>query len=40
MKMGCGYPDRVKKDYEEGRVSEEEIRSCAKRVLQMILKVG
>lgn len=40
VKMGCGYPDRVKKDYEEGRVSEEEIRSCAKRVLEMILKVG
>ena len=40
VKMGCGYPERVKKDYEEGRVSEEEIRSCAKRVLQMILKVG
>ena len=40
VKMGCGYPDRVKSDYEAGRVSVEEIRSCAKRVLEMILKVG
>lgn len=39
-KMGCGYPDRVKAAYEEGKVSEEEISICAKRVLEMILKVG
>lgn len=40
VKMGYGYPDRVKADYEAGRVSEEEIRNCARRVLEMILKVG
>lgn len=40
VKMGCGYPERVKADYEAGRVSEGEIRVCAKRVLEMILKVG
>lgn len=40
VKMGCGYPERVKKAYDEGLVSAEEIRICAKRVLEMILKVG
>lgn len=40
VKMGCGYPERLKKDCEEGRVSKEEIAVCARRVLEMILKVG
>ncbi len=40
VKMGCGYPERVKAAWEEGKVTEEEIRVCAKRVLEMILKVG
>ncbi len=40
VKMGCGYPDRVKKAYEEGLLTEEEIRICAKRVLELILKIG
>ena len=39
VKMGCGYPKRLRKDCEEGRVSEEEIRTCAKRMLELILKV-
>lgn len=40
VKMGCGYPERVKRDYEAGLVSLEEIRTCAGRVLELILKVG
>lgn len=40
VKMGCGYPKRVRAAYDEGKVSAEEIRICAKRVLEMILKVG
>lgn len=40
VKMGCGYPERLKKDCEEGRVTKEEIAACAKRILELILKVG
>lgn len=40
VKMGCGFPERLKKDYEEGRVTKEELSACAKRVLELILKVG
>jgi beta-glucosidase len=40
VKMGCGYPKSVKEAYEEGKVTKEEIRTCAKRVLELILKVG
>lgn len=40
VKMGCGFPERLKKDYDEGRITREEIAVCAKRVLEMILKVG
>lgn len=39
VKMGCGYQERLKKDYEEGRVTKEEIYRSAKHVLQMILKL-
>ena len=40
VKMGCGFPEEVRKAYEEGKLSEKEIRSCARRVLELILKVG
>ena len=40
VKMGCGFPERLKKDYEEGRISLEEIKTCVRRVLELILKVG
>lgn len=40
VKMGCGYPGKIKKAYGEGKISEEEIRTCAKRMLRLILKVG
>lgn len=40
VKMGCGYPKRLKKDLEEGRITREELSSGAKHVLQMILKLS
>ncbi len=39
VKMGCGYPDRVKLAFDKGLVCEEEITTSAKRVLELILKV-
>ncbi len=39
IKMGCGFPDRVKKAYEMGLVSEEMITLSAKRVLELILRL-
>lgn len=39
IKMGCGYPDRIIEAKEKGYVSREEMERCAKRILQMILKV-
>lgn len=38
--MGCGYPERLAKDVEENRITREEIAVCAKRVLELILKVS
>ncbi len=39
IKMGTGYPERVKKAYELGLVSKEAITNCARRVLELILKL-
>ncbi|MCI7812610.1 MAG: glycoside hydrolase family 3 C-terminal domain-containing protein [Lachnospiraceae bacterium] len=39
IKMGCGYPDRVMEALEKGWITREEIRVCAKRILEMILKL-
>lgn len=39
IKMGCGYPERVKLAFEKGLVSESEITTSAKRVLELILKL-
>ena len=39
IKMGTGYPERVKRAYELGLVSEEAITACARRVLELILKL-
>lgn len=39
VKMGCGYPERVLEAYEKGLISKEEIRLCARRVLEMILRL-
>ena len=39
IKMGCGYPDRIMEAKEKGLLSREEMERCAKRILQMILKL-
>ena len=39
VKMGTGYPERVKEALEKGLISREEITACARRVLEMILKL-
>jgi Beta-glucosidase-related glycosidases len=39
VKMGCGYPDRLLKAKELGLLSREEMDVCAKRILELILKV-
>lgn len=39
IKMGTGFPERVMKAYEIGAISKEEIAACARRVLELILKL-
>ena len=39
IKMGCGFPERVKRAYEMGLVSEALITLSAKRVLELILRL-
>lgn len=39
IKMACGYPERILEAMDKGIISREEIEICAKRVLQMIMKV-
>ena len=39
VKMGCGYPERVKTAYDRGLITDEEINTCVKRVLDLILKM-
>ena len=39
IKMGTGFPERVKRAYEMGLVSEEAITRSAKRVLELILRL-
>jgi beta-glucosidase len=39
IKMGTGFPERVMKAYEIGAISKEEIENCARRVLELILKM-
>lgn len=38
VKMMNGYPERVKEAYERGEISLNEIKTCARRVLEMVLK--
>ncbi len=38
IKMGCGYPERVKAALEKGLIEEKDIDICAKRVLKLILR--
>ena len=39
IKMGAGYPERVKEAYEKGLISRGEIAVNARRVLELILKL-
>ena len=39
VKMGCGFPERVKLAFEKGLVSEEDIDRSVERVLKLILRV-
>ena len=39
LKMGNGYPDRVKKAYDKGAISRDEIETSVKRILGLILKL-
>lgn len=39
IKMGTGYPKRLLLALEKGLLSEEELKKCARKVLELILKV-
>ena len=39
VKMGCGYPERLLEAKAKGLLSREEMDICAKRILELILKV-
>lgn len=38
-KMGCGFPERLLEAMEKGALTREEMAVCAKRILEMILKL-
>ncbi len=39
IKMGCGYPERLMMALEAGAITREDLYRCAKRVLELILKL-
>ena len=39
VKMACGFPERVKKAMELGELDRSDLERCAKRVLDLILKI-
>ena len=39
VKMALGYPERVKKAMELGALSRSDLEKCAKRILELILKI-
>ena len=39
VKMGCGFPERVKKAVDLGAVTRADLEACAARVLGLILKL-
>ncbi|MCQ2491534.1 MAG: glycoside hydrolase family 3 C-terminal domain-containing protein [Lachnospiraceae bacterium] len=39
IKMGCGYPERLMMALEAGAIKRENLYRCAKRVLELILKL-
>lgn len=40
VKMGCGFPERTMAALQRGELTREDVKACAKRVLEMIMKVG
>ena len=38
LKMGAGFPERVREAYDRGLISKDEIRADARRILATILK--
>ena len=39
VKMACGFPERVKEAMEKGAIGRDELVRCAKRVLELVLKI-
>ncbi|MBD5489092.1 MAG: beta-glucosidase [Lachnospiraceae bacterium] len=39
VKMACGFPERVKEAMEKGAIGRDDLVRCAKRVLELILKI-
>lgn len=39
LKMGNGYPERVKEAYDKGAITREEIEICVKRILGLIIRL-
>ncbi|WP_407398528.1 glycoside hydrolase family 3 protein [Treponema sp.] len=39
LKMACGYPDQVLAVLDDGRVTMEEVKTSARRILELILKL-
>ena len=39
LKMGNGYPERVKEAYDKGAITRDEIEICVKRILGLIIKL-
>lgn len=39
VKMACGYPERLLEAKENGKLTREEMESCARNVLNLILKI-
>ena len=39
VKMASGYPERVKKALDMGAITREDLERCAKRVLELIMKI-
>lgn len=39
VKMACGFPERVKEAMDKGAIGRDELVRCAKRVLELILKI-
>ena len=40
VKMGCGCPEQVMEALEKGELARNDVAKCAKRVLEMIMKLG